>query len=118
MKNIDKLDVDAFIEKSMKNAKAELALKIYQNAVRMSPVDTGFFRSSWNCSASAIEPATGRGIMNANSVRSTVKAASEFEDIYVSNSVVYANEIENGSSKQAPTGILKNATFIALKQMN
>lgn len=106
-------DLDDFIEEEV----IELALDIYSQSIKMSPVDTGTFKGSWRVSPNKIDSSTGRDVESPQSVRTRIGSSYKLgQDLWVSNSVEYANALENGHSKQAPNGILKNAIFIAIKK--
>lgn len=106
-------DLDDFIEEEV----MELALDIYSQAIKMSPVDTGTFKGSWRVSPNQIDSSTGRNVESPQSVRTRISGSYKIgQDLWVSNSVEYANALENGHSKKAPNGILKNAIFIAIKK--
>lgn len=65
---------------------SELAERIYINAKSRTPVDTGYAKSRWYIK-------------------------SEGDDIVVGNDAHYALQLELGSSKQAPAGMLRVATL-------
>ena len=84
-----------------------LALQIFTSVVRRTPVDKGIARASWvlsvgkpapqvSTTAAAISGPSGIAGFNWN-----LKA-----DIYISSFIPYIQKLENGSSKQAPTGMV------------
>ena len=76
-----------------------------------SPVDTGHFRANWQLGVGTmptgevdgVDP-TGAGL--GNRVIAHIPADSAGKVYYLSNSVPYAQQLENGYSKQAPQGIV------------
>lgn len=98
-KAIDKTRLDA--NKKLR----KLYIKIYRNIILGTPVDTGRARANWFLT-------TGRAsnqIIDSNRVsivkglRSMPKIVLD-EKVYISNNLPYINELEFGSSKQAPDG--------------
>ena len=74
-----------------------------------SPVDTGVFRANWQSSFTFTpvttddnKQATSINKLNDTAIRLTVD-----DKFYFSNSLPYAEELEKGSSKQAPTGMVR-----------
>tara|TARA_R110000764_G_C10736646_1_gene350207 strand:- start:50 stop:451 length:402 start_codon:yes stop_codon:yes gene_type:complete len=80
--------------------------------VMKSPVDTGRFRSNWSVSVSVpdltILPKST--IKSASQVvtegRNKIKANKKLTNVYIQNNLPYAMRLENGWSKQAPTGMV------------
>lgn len=106
-------DFDEFIEEEV----IELALDIYSHAVKISPVKTNTYRGSWRVSPNQIDTSTGRDVKSEQAIKTSLKSTYSLkDDLWISNSVEYTNEIENGHSKQAPKGVLKNAVFFALNK--
>lgn len=96
-----------------------VALEALKGVVRMTPVDTGRARANWQVSQDA--PATGEvdatdkpgaATIGAGSVE--IAAARPFTVTYVTNNLPYIEELEGGSSKQAPAGML-NVTYNRLR---
>jgi hypothetical protein len=84
------------------------------DAVRLSPVDTGRFRGNWQVTANA--PAAQSlavydkdGNETRTSIRRQAYAAAHSTStsvIYLTNRLTYAQNLEYGSSQQAPAGVL------------
>lgn len=83
-------------------------LDLFGNVILMSPVDTGMFRGNWRT-------ATGSpNGQNIDKVRSPAQVELEIKlnigvlgnVTFFSNSLPYALPLENGSSKQAPAGMV------------
>ena len=80
--------------------------------VRMSPVDTGRFRANWMYGAGAINTATTAdtdqsGGVSAQRITAGVVGWKRGEAMFVTNSLPYAQRLETGWSKQAPTGMVR-----------
>lgn len=90
----------------------KLGLDILSSVVRMSPVDTGRFRGNWQVGLTA--PVTGTlatldksgaaTIARGNQVLSQAKSGGV---IYINNNLPYAQRLEYGWSKQAPSGMVR-----------
>jgi len=80
--------------------------------VMKSPVDTGRFRSNWSVSISVpdLTILPKNTIKSANQVltegRNKIKANKKLTNVYIQNNLPYAMRLENGWSKQAPTGMV------------
>lgn len=87
-------------------------LMALDGCIRMSPVDTGYFRVNWNgavgtADLSVAEP--GREDYPAPSAGDRAASFGSLQlgqTIVVSNNTEYAEELNNGSSNQAPAGII------------
>jgi hypothetical protein len=96
-----------------------VALEAHRGLVLMNPVDSGRMRANWQFGAD--EPPVGvLDAFDKSGAATIARAAAEIEQIepfsntYSVNNVPYAEEIENGSSQQAPAGVL-NVTFSRVK---
>jgi hypothetical protein len=89
-----------------------LALEIDRRLVLKSPVDTGRFRANWNIGYGALnvtitndtDKTGSKSIGKANSELLQAKAGMQ---IFISNSLPYAQRLEDGWSKQSPFGMVK-----------
>jgi hypothetical protein len=88
-----------------------LALEALRGVVLMSPVRSGRFRGNWQ--VGLLNPVTGIMETLDPSGYATIAAGSEviariqpFTATYLSNNLPYARVIEDGSSKQAPAGVV------------
>lgn len=88
-----------------------VGLEILKRVIQKTPVDTGRARGSWQVLIGAA-PTTETGVLDKTgsqalqaglAVLANVKA---FDVIYISNPVHYVVYLENGSSKQAPAGMV------------
>lgn len=96
------------------------AISLYDRLSRKAPVLTGRYRWGFNCSINGIDytvppPAppeyakTKQVYYNFDAERA-IKAfmsVNSEDDVVISNSVPYAEALENGHSKQAPNGIFR-----------
>ena len=115
--------VRKFLELPGKRAnyvKKMAAISLYDRLSRKAPVLTGRYRWGFNCTVNGIDytvppPAPQEYVKkqqvfyNFDAERAikafmTVKAE---DDVVISNSVPYAEALENGHSKQAPNGIFR-----------
>ena len=104
------LQVDSLIDKMNGGADAlvrRIALEIWNEITKRTPVDTGRARAAWM--ASIDSPSTK------NFPEGTYAAPSEPDLseatiknlIYVTNNVDYIQHLEEGTSKQAPAGMVR-----------
>jgi len=74
-----------------------LSFKLLAGFVKKTPVDTGDARSSWNITEDKID----------TSIKDKIRGnISGKKDVYITNSINYILKLENGSSKQAPKGMV------------
>lgn len=108
--------IDAFVDKAHGNTDLVvkgLGIRILARLVRMSPVDTGRFRGNWQVAFDA--PADGALETYDKSGSQTLASGSLImerfkvgvRDIYFTNNLPYAYELEFGSSQQAPEGMVR-----------
>ena len=96
----------------------QLAIKTQNSLIMKSPVDTGRFKSNWACGVNAINSDTSNNDdktplrefdAHAASLR-TQEATLKFKAgdmINLTNSLPYAQRLEYGWSKQAPSGMVR-----------
>lgn len=108
------LDVNAVMKGfrgSVMRKAEEVTQRVYDGVTARSPVFTGQFRASWNIS---------QGVPNLSTIdfggekgspiglkRQIAKATTEVPIFYVSNGKPYGQKLENGSSNQAPLGVVR-----------
>lgn len=94
----------------------KVIMTAFRTIVTTSPVDTGRFRLNWNTAIGFVDtrtteatqstrlgaPPTGKELENA----SKGMKAKLGQTVYISNDLDYADRLENGYSKQAPSGVL------------
>lgn len=85
------------------------AIELQSELVSRSPVDTGRFRSNWNCGIGAVLETTTQSTAN-EAVAKTSNALKRWragQSIYLTNSLPYAKPLEYGHSSQAPMGMVR-----------
>lgn len=78
------------------------SLSLFGKIVKRTPVDTGRLRGNWFSSIN-VKPS---GSHNAG-YEGTVNKVKLGDSVYFTNNLPYANVIENGSSSQAPNGMVR-----------
>lgn len=85
--------------------------QLFTAAVNRSPVDTGRFRANWNVSAGApnysITPSTNKGRADSEAAKALTLPVGGIT--YLANALPYAERLEFGYSKQAPSGMVRLA---------
>jgi len=111
---LDPKKFHAETKKEFQETVAVAAMKVYQNLVFATPVDTGRARSNWI--ASIGRPARGtRGASAAGDVILQASATfqpdkiGEFPVLYIANNLDYVVHLNNGSSAQAPANFVELA---------
>jgi len=90
------------------------ALAIFDYAVKISPVDSGAYRQSWNISeGSPVFFYAGKssdllGVLPPPSAPTNL-STKFYRKFFVTNGAPYAMRIEHGWSGQAPLGVLRQA---------
>ncbi len=109
------IDINAFCEKAKKNPETvmrQVSLKLFSAIIKASPVDTGRFRGNWNVSGPTpdlrVSEETDRtGTKAVSSVVDFTLNYPRWTDVTLSNNLPYAIDLEYGSSKQAPEGVVR-----------
>ena len=81
----------------------KLAFEIYKGVTQKTPVDTGRAKANWNIGLGAID---SRITKNTTFQAIEPPKGAGKRPIYITNNLPYINKLENGSSKQAPTGMV------------
>lgn len=99
--------------------KAELvvrktALELQSNMVEPSPVDEGRFKNNWVASIGAVDTTNTHAPdkSGAGAIARTVAVLDQWtpgQTIWLVNSMPYAKKLEDGSSTQAPSGVVRLA---------
>ena len=107
------LDLRRFKKKIEGRAKLvvqKVALDIDKGVVLQTPVDTGRARGGWNVGINNVNLSdTGEDKSGAKTIaenESTITRADHSDAIFISNNVDYIEELEKGSSDQAPQGMV------------
>lgn len=98
------------LEESVKRKTERATQKIYDSVVKLSPVDTGNFVSSWTVSEGRPvfvrrEEGSRDSVLSAPRVK--VRANSTFPVFYITNGQPYGQRLEYGWSDQAPQGMIR-----------
>lgn len=115
------LDLQAFAKQAGEHVELVIkktALDVFSSLVQKSPVDTGRFRGNWQVGIGAINSnvnssadfAKQHSLPNAENINKAQAALSKYtnQTIYISNSLPYAQRLEDGYSKlQAPLGMVR-----------
>lgn len=117
-----KFDLKKFSDKVGVNFQTVLkrtALSIFSSIIQRTPVDTGVARASWvigvNAAAAPANLPKDTKLSKATAGQtSTARAAkleipNPFSVVVISNYLPYINVLENGSSSQAPQGMVRLA---------
>jgi len=108
------LPIDEWAKKTEQNvdkARNRLAFYIYSSVVKKTPVDTGRARGNWHISKDAPDPRVIDRTNKEGSITGEetdkLKNINGDETIYIQNNLPYINALENGSSQQAPSGMVR-----------
>ena len=98
--------------KNVETIVRESAKKLFSKIILDTPIDTGELKGDW--SASLLKPNTSPtgsldlvGYTTIASVNSELASFQMGQTIFLSNTKQYAYTVEFGSSRQAPTGMLR-----------
>jgi hypothetical protein len=119
------------IDKRVNIIAIKVAMNLLENLVWRTPVDTSRALSNWQVSfdtpnLASIEPyvpgylgytqqASASEAINVGNM--ILKQKKPGQVIYISNAVPYIGDLNRGSSKQAPAGIVDGAMMIARRYM-
>lgn len=109
------IDITAYCEKAKKNPETvmrQVAIKLFSAIIKASPVDTGRFRMNWQTSGSVpnsgliagVDPSGNKAV---NSATTFIGNTPAWQDLTLTNNLPYAERLEYGWSKQAPTGVVR-----------
>lgn len=87
-------------------------LEVAASVVRRTPVDTGRARANWNTTIGQPSYAVAESFdkAGATAIAQSAAALSGFKSgpsIWIANGLPYIGELERGSSKQAPAGMVE-----------
>lgn len=91
-----------------------IAIQILTQIDKSAPVDTGRFRNNNMVSLTSPDYSTTNKVDPSGTVAlqrgiGVISKAANYGIIYIQNNLPYAEHLENGHSKQAPTGVYANA---------
>lgn len=97
------------------------ALAANQAIVLATPVDTGRARANWQANVgSALTGAltdidrSGGDTISRNARKISGRRPGSGQEIHITNNVDYINQLNQGSSAQAPAGFVETAVMVAL----
>ena len=109
------LDVAAFVSKAKKNPETVMravSIKLFSAIIKASPVDTGRFRMNWQTSGPV--PKTGNvagvdvtGNKTVQATQTYITNSPAWQEFTLVNNLPYAQRLEYGYSKQAPSGMVR-----------
>lgn len=110
------LDLSRLIKKAKGNteiAVRKVMLETFSRVVMKSPVDTGRFRANWQSgigkySTETSEETDKNGAITIGKISTIIDGVKlDGRHVYLVNSLPYATQLEYGSSKQAPAGMVR-----------
>lgn len=111
----------AQIDEEVSKQVRTIALALLNEIVQRSPVDTGRFRGNNIVSIGSpvytntdnVDPSGGETISRGMAALSGLEP---YTQVFIQNSLPYSERLENGHSKQAPTGIY-GLSFISVSEV-
>jgi hypothetical protein len=103
------LDVSKFAKQTEINLETvvkRVSFDVYNKAKQNTPVDTGRARGSWNISEEYADLSSLPQGQYPSGTSNAVGNISGKEEVHVSNNVEYIDVLDQGSSRQAPQGIV------------
>lgn len=103
------------VESGLEDVVQELCKDVHKALVMGSPVDTGRFRGNWQITFNRIplhavnnyDKSGQRTIAEGNQIIEGMFArGAAITSVHFSNMLIYANALEYGHSKQAPSGVV------------
>lgn len=90
------------VEKELNSVLNNAIAQTINNLRALSPVDTGRYRGSHHISVGSPSYAM-------SGATTATLAVGQYERVYIQTNLPYCIRLENGWSKQAPTGVYQNA---------
>ena len=114
--NTFSIDLARFAKRAnveMKLVVQKISMEAFKRIILRTPVDTGRARANWGCTIGTpriaiqveSEDKSGSGAIAA--MTGTVQQFPGDGSVFLTNNVPYIFELENGSSKQMPSGMVK-----------
>ena len=106
------IPLDKFAQRAgarLEDVARKVTLDLFSSVVRLSPVDTGRFRANWNVSYGTPDLTVTESTQQGRGATEAAKALTLPVGgvLYLANALPYSLRLENGWSKQAPTGMVK-----------
>ena len=106
--NSDIKKFNSRFDKAATNIFRGTALSLFGKVIQATPVDTGRLRGNWFASINRASKQVDGSAMGYEGV---VFKAKLGDSIYLVNNLPYAKVIEDGSSQQAPQGMVKGVVI-------
>lgn len=108
------------VEEGAGRKQRRAALAINQTVILATPVDTGRARANWQVAigspiTEAIDDEDPAGVATISRNEGVIKGHRDKRDIILSNNVPYINELNKGSSSQAPAMFVELAVEQAIR---
>jgi hypothetical protein len=117
-------DLRAFSETAINNAEQVYrgsAFGVIRQIIRRTPTDTGRLRGNWQTDLNSPATSTLNRLGDSVSIAEALAVCNRAElsdSIYLTNNLPYALPIENGSSTQAPRGMVKVTVLEFVRTVN
>lgn len=100
------------VEQKIDDVLQTVVMRIGTTLVTLSPVDTGRFKGNWQLSIDSTTSASllrqdPDGYATLAEMSSKVNGFTAGQVAYLQNHVLYGHDLEYGSSKQAPDGVVR-----------
>ncbi len=110
----------SIVPKRLASVQRSLALIGLRKLVEVTPVDTGRARANWQVGNDNVPAGEVGGEIDKRTAvitreRPTIQAIQPFSKTAIVNNVPYIERLENGSSKQAPYGMLGTAFEVVVQ---
>lgn len=117
-------DLGRFRSKAMDSidqARQAIILELFSSIILDTPVDTGRARGNWqtdigNPIKEAIDRIDQGGEAAIRQAQAKIASSGMADSLFMSNNLPYIEPLENGSSRQAPQGMVKR-NFARVKQI-
>lgn len=102
---------DREVPKAVQALTQKVSLQALRSVVLKSPVDTGRFRANWQTALSTpaggtLERTDANGGATIMEGAGVIASARPFDAVWLSNNLPYGPALEDGSSRQAPSGMV------------
>jgi len=107
------MDMADYVEGSIEKVIRKACIDLYRRIVERTPVDTGRAKVNWALSAYESDYVIGDGEYSSTDIASMINSnVSEFtaelieDQVIIYNNLEYIEPLENGTSDQAPAGMV------------
>ncbi len=107
---IDSVDFGDFLDEFVLDDAKKTAVMIDSMLVSQTPVDTGAAKSSWNVSLVTADNSIvnhGSPAAAVNDAQAKINTAQKYKRILIQNMQPYIGRLNNGWSRQAPSGYVE-----------